>query len=93
MDSAVFHRITELFRLEGNSRDHLVQSPWSKRTTYSWQPRTMSRQVMNICKDGHSTKPLGSLCDLEELILMVDIDPEEHIQFFSPRMIGGLWFI
>lgn len=54
-------RIREWLGLEGTSRGHLVQSPYLTRTIWSWLPRTMSRWVANISKDGVSTTSLGNL--------------------------------
>ena len=47
--------------MEGTSVDHLVQSPCQSRVTQSRLHRTLSRQVLNISREGDSTAPLGSL--------------------------------
>ena len=56
------YRITERLRLEGNFGGHLVQPLSSSRTTYSWFPRTVSRQLLSIPKEGDSTISLGNFC-------------------------------
>ena len=40
---------------------HLVQPPCKSRVTYSRLHRTLSRQVLNISREGDSTTSLGSL--------------------------------
>ena len=40
---------------------HLVQPPCRSRVTYSRLHRTLSRQVLNISREGESTTSLGSL--------------------------------
>jgi len=40
---------------------HLVQTPCRSRVTYSRLHRTLSRQVLNISREGDSTTSLGSL--------------------------------
>jgi len=40
----------------------LVQAPCSTRATSSQLPRTVSRQLLNISKDGDSITSLGNLC-------------------------------
>jgi len=47
--------------LEETSEDHLVNPPAKERVTYSRLHRTVSRQVLNISREGESTTPLGSL--------------------------------
>jgi len=47
--------------LEGTSGDHLAQPLCQSRVTYSRLHRTLSRQVLNISKEGDSTASLGSL--------------------------------
>ncbi|XP_068775232.1 uncharacterized protein [Struthio camelus] len=53
--------ITEWPRMEGTSRDHLVQSPCSSRVIWSILPRIASRRVLNISSQGDSTTSLGNL--------------------------------
>jgi len=48
--------------LEGTSGGHLVKPACSSRTTYSQLPRTMSRWLLNTCKEQESTTSLGNLC-------------------------------
>ena len=55
------HQITEWLKLEGTSRLHLVQSPYSEQVTKSTLPMTMFSWVLNISKSGDSTTSLGSL--------------------------------
>ena len=55
-----FYRITESERLEGTSGDHRVQS-LLKQSPYSRSRRQVSRQVLNISREGNFTTPLGSL--------------------------------
>jgi len=55
------HRITECSGLEGTSVGHLVQLPCRSTITYSRLHRTLSRQVLNISREGDSTTSLGSL--------------------------------
>ena len=40
---------------------HLLQHPCRSRVTYSRLHRTLSRQVLNISREGDSTTSLGSL--------------------------------
>jgi len=56
------YRITDCLRLERTSESQLVQAPCSSRTTYSQLPRTVSRWLLNISKEGDSTASLGNLC-------------------------------
>jgi len=55
------HRITEWLRWEETCGGHLVQQHCSSWVTYSRVPRTMSRQYLNISKEGDSTVSLGDL--------------------------------
>lgn len=52
----VYHRATELLRLEGTNNAAQGRSSQGK------LPRTMPRQVLCISRDGDSTAPLGNLC-------------------------------
>ena len=54
------HRITERLRLEGTSRDCLVQHPCSKRGQLE-RVAQGHVQVLNICKDGDTTASLGNV--------------------------------
>ena len=54
-------RITECSGLEGTSVSHLVQPSCRNKVTYSRQQTTLSRQVLNISREGDSTTSLGSL--------------------------------
>ena len=54
------HRITECSGLEGTSVGHPAQPP-AGAVTYSRLHRTLSRQVLNISREGDSTTSLGSL--------------------------------
>jgi len=56
------HRITECLGLAGTSVGHPAQLSCRSRVTQSWLHRTLSRQVLNISREGDSTAPLGSLC-------------------------------
>lgn len=40
----------------------LVQPPCSSRASSSWLPRSVSRRLLNISKDGDATTSLDSLC-------------------------------
>lgn len=61
-DISHIHRITEWLRLQGTPEGpHLVKSSCSSWATYSWLPRTMPRQVLNITKDRGSTTSLSRL--------------------------------
>jgi len=55
------HRMTEWLRLERSSGGHLVQPPCSSRATQTWLPRTVSRQLLTISKDGDCTTSLANL--------------------------------
>ena len=55
------HRIRECSGLEGTFVGHLVQPPWPCRVTQSRLHRTLSRQALNISREGHSTTSLDSL--------------------------------
>jgi len=46
------HRVTGCLRLEGTSGGHLVQASCSSRATWSQLPSTMSRQLLNVSKEG-----------------------------------------
>ena len=57
------HKITES-QIVGFGRDlwdHLVQTPCQSRVTQSRLHRTLSRQVLNISRERHSTTSLGNL--------------------------------
>ena len=59
----VFHRITESYRLEGSSGDHLVHPDNSPTPCPLTMPlSTTSPQFLNTSRDGDSTTSLGSLC-------------------------------
>jgi len=62
---AHFHKNTEWLRLEGTSGGHLVQHPWSGEATWSWLPRTVSRQLLNISKEEDFTASLGNLSNVQ----------------------------
>lgn len=55
-ESELYHRITELLKLEGSSRSS-HSSPWSSVT---WLHRIMSRELLNISKDEDSITGLGN---------------------------------
>jgi len=54
-------RITESQGLEGTSVGHQAQPHCRSRVTYSRLHRTLSRQVLNISREGDSTTSLGSV--------------------------------
>lgn len=56
------HRITKWLRLKGICGCHRVQPPCSNRGTESRLPRTMSRSLLKISKEGDFTTSLGNLC-------------------------------
>ena len=55
------HKITACSGLEGTSVGHLVQPSCRSRVTYSRLHRTLSRQGLNISREGDSTTSLGNL--------------------------------
>lgn len=57
----VYHRSSELFRLERNSGYHLIQAPSSSRVIHSRFLRTMCNQVSSISKEGDFTTSLRVL--------------------------------
>ena len=63
-------KTTQRLRLEGNSGGHPVQPHCSSRATYSQFPRTMTRQLLSISKDGDSTSSLGNLCQCLVTLIM-----------------------
>jgi len=56
------HRVIEWLRLEGLFRGPVVQTSCSSKATYSQLPRTISRCLLNIFKEGASTTSLCNLC-------------------------------
>lgn len=62
VDNFIFHSITQSFRLEGISSDHLVQPCLgSSRVNYSGLPRTTSSWVTSISTVRDSTSSLGNI--------------------------------
>ena len=55
-------QITEWPSLGGMSKSHLIQCSCSSRTTWSQLPRTISRWLLNVSKDGNPTIAVGNLC-------------------------------
>lgn len=55
------HRTTEYLRLAGTNGDHLVQPTCSRKATYTWLLRTVSRQLLNIPRM-ETPQSLGNLC-------------------------------
>ena len=53
--AVITHRITEWLRLKGTSAGHLVQPPCPSMATQSQLPRSTSRQLLTLSKDGKST--------------------------------------
>lgn len=78
------HRIPERLRLEGTSggpnTPDTYRDTYSK-DTYSWFPRTKSRQILEISKGNHSLsrQPVPVLCHLNnrEVLLDVCAHPQE----------------
>ena len=60
-ESSQNHRITDWQGLEGTSVGYLFHPPCQSSITYSRLHRTLSRQVLNISREGDSTTSLGSL--------------------------------
>lgn len=53
--------VTIGLRWEGTSGGHLVHLPCTSRAIYSWLPKTKSRFLLDISKDGDSTACLDNL--------------------------------